>query len=167
MASYTKKNFYNAAGKMDSTVVFIDNKYSLKLLYGYDSLGRESTIQEINSERDPSFRSVHAYNELNQKIRSTMYEPKGKPYNVKQYTYDKHGNLSVESGSETGEPRYKWTYKYDRKNRLIERKDYSGKGVLLRKHKYEYNKDDRTTKETTTTQNGQVERIVKYTYEYY
>ncbi len=167
MVAYTKKNFYDSSGKVDSTVIFIDGKYSLKLEYGYDAEGKEMFIQEINSERQPSFRSTNTYNELDQKIRTNMSDPRGKPYNVKLYNYDKRGNLVDESGSETGEPRYRWIYKYDRKNRLIERKDYSGTGAFLRKHKYDYSKEGKTTKETVTTQNGQVERIVKYRYEYY
>lgn len=167
LVAYTKKNFYGTAGNIDSTVIFIDEKYSMKLVFEYDADGKEIVIQEINAERKPGFRSINTYNELNQKIRAHMSDPKGKPYNVKQYSYDARGNLVEESGSESGQPRYRWTYKYDRKNRLIERKDYSGTGVLLRKHKYEYNKDNRATKETTMTQSGQVERIVKYRYEYY
>ena len=167
MVAYTQRHFYNSAGVLDSTVMFIDEKYSMKLEPQYDSTGRESVVQEINSERNPAFRSVNKYNALNQKSRVEMSDPKGNPYNFKNYKYDTHGNLIEESGSERGEPRYRWVYKYDKRNRMIERRDYSGNGGYLRKHRYEYNKDNRLLKEIALTPKGNVERIVKYRYEFY
>ena len=96
-----------------------------------------------------------------------MYDPEGKLYNFKNYKYDKKGNMVDESGSEGDKPRYRWLYKYDKKNHLTEREDYSGQSVLLRKHRYEYNKDDRVSQETVFNAQGRLESVIKYSYEYY
>jgi hypothetical protein len=167
MVAYNQRYYYSTAGTLDSTVTSVDDKFSMKLEYQYDSSGRESVIQEINVERKAGFRTVNRYNAFHQKSRVDTYDPQGKPYNFKNYTYDSRGNLIEESGTETGTPRYRWTYKYDRKNRLIERKDYSGNGGYLRKHRYEYNRENRLVKEIALTPKGNVERIVLYRYEYY
>ena len=165
---YSKKHLYNARGRLDSTLTFVDGKFALKLEPHYDSASREIMVQEINSERKPSFLGRNIYsNNAKQKSRVEMYNSEGKLYNFKNYKYDKKGNMVDESGSEGGEPRYHWLYKYDEKNRLTEREDYSGQGILLRKHKYEYNKDGRVSQETVFDAQGQLERVTKYSYEYY
>ena len=168
IVSYSKKNFYNTRGRYDSTLTFVDGKFALKWELHYDSGNREIMAQEINSERKPGFRSQNIYSaNSKQKSRTEMYDPEGKLYNFKNYKYDKKGNVVDESGSEGGEPRYRWLSKYDKKNRLTEREDYSGQGVLLRKHKYEYDKDGRMSQETVLDAQGQLEKVVKYSYEYY
>lgn len=164
---YSKKRFFGSNGRLDSMLTFVDDKFSLKLQPEYDSTGRELAVQETNSERKPGFRSKNMYDSANRKSRVEMYDSHGKLYNFRNFSYDSFGNLGEESGSEQGTPRYRWTYRYDKSKRLIERRDYSGQGLFLRKHRYLYNKENRLIKETTLTPKGIVERVVKYRYEYY
>lgn len=168
VVTYSKRNLYNERGLRDSTVTTIDGKPGMRIVPRYDSLGREMTAQEINADGTLGFSSRNIYSDsAHDPSRMELYDPKGKLYNVREYRYDRRGNPVKETGSEKDKPVYQWLYKYDRKNRLIWRDDYSGKGALLQKHRYAYNNDNQISTETVLNTQGRIERVIKYNYEYY
>jgi hypothetical protein len=103
------------------------------------------------------------------KVHEKLYNPDGQIYNEKEYKNDSKNNLIDEQGKKRGSLRYRWLYKYDKKNVLVERKDYDGAGKLICLHKYENNKEDKPSKKTEISYdaNGHVIRVIKYSYEYY
>ena len=168
VVTYTKKHFYSVNGRYDSSHTFIDEKLSLTLMPRYDAAGRNIEEREITSNGTPGYRNRNYYNGNSRwKSRVELYAPDGKLYNFKSFTYDKKGNLIEESGSERGEPRYRWKSRYDSKNRLIERRDYSGKDAFMLRHEYEYNSEGGITRESVYDETGRRIRIMKYSYEYY
>ncbi len=162
-----KRHFYYSDVRLDSSVVFNDDKFSLKLEYKYDEQGNVQEIQEYSSDRNKGFLTKHFFDSVGNKVREELFDKTGKQYNFKVYSYDKNKNLIDESGTEQGTKRYHWTYKYNKKNSVIERKDFSGQEVLLRKHKYEYDKENRLIRENIYNANGDLERVVKTRYEFY
>ncbi|MBI3190055.1 MAG: hypothetical protein HYZ33_05345 [Ignavibacteriales bacterium] len=164
---YRRENFFNSNNQLDSSVIYNNDKYSLKLIHKYDQSGKLTEIQEINVEYKPGFLTKVFNDSLGYKIKEELYDKNNKLYNFKVYAYDKKKNLKDESGTEQGTKRYHWTYKYNKKNLLTERKDFSGQEVLLRKHKYEYDKEDRLVRENIYSANGTLERVVKVRYEFY
>ena len=167
VVEYDKMLFYGNQGKLDSTVIYFDGQFSMKLETLFDSSGRETAVQEYNSERNPSFRTVFIYNGRGQKMVEEMYTPEGKLYNFRDFKYDRKGNIIEESGKEGRTPRYRWAYTYDKNNRLVRRRDYSGKGMLMQKHIYRYNAEGQISEEKVLDAKGEVERVVQYTYEYH
>jgi len=163
----TKRNFYGQANRLDSTLVFSDSTFAMKLEMLCDSAGTEIGVQEYNSDRKKSFRSRYVCDSGKQKTRQEMYSPDGSLFNFKDFKYDKRGNLIDESGSEQGTPRYRWVYKYDSRDRLNLREDYDGKSTLVRKHRYIYNVGGQIARETIFNGRGEIERVMKYVYEYY
>lgn len=167
LVAYKKKNFHNESGRLDSTLIFTDDKLSMKLVSIYDSLGREAAVQEFRSNGTPGFKTKLIYNSSSKKIKTEMLNPQGQLYNFKNYKYNKLGNMSEESGFQEGVSKYRWTYSYDKKNRLTLRQEFNGQGILQRKRKYEYDNLNMIKQETISNPNGQVERIIKYSYEHY
>jgi len=165
---YAKKHFHNARGRNDSTRTFIDGKLTLTLKLKYDSSGREIGVQEIADDGKPGYRVRNFYTGNNkQKSRQEMYDPDGKPFSFRNYSYDAKGNLVDESGTEGGQPRYRWLSRYDDKNRLVERLDYSGLGELLEKHVYKYGVNGKISRENVINAQGKLVRVMKYRYDYY
>jgi YD repeat-containing protein len=165
--NYRREYFYNDANRLDSSVIYNNDKYQLKLMHRYDSTGRLFEIQEINIEKKPSWLTKLYYDSNGSKIKEELYTAEKQLYNFKLYKYDKKKNLIDESGTEQGTKRYHWIYKYNKKNRLLERRDYSGKEEFLRKHKYEYDKEGRVIRENVYNASGKLERVVKTRYEFY
>jgi hypothetical protein len=165
---YTKKHFNDRRGKNDSTLTFIDGKPKLTLKPKYDSAGREIEVQEVSTDGTPGYRGRNIYaGSSTRKSRQEMYDPDGKLFNFKDYSYDRKGNLLEESGTEQGQPRYRWSYRYDDENRLIERMDYSGTGSLIEIHRYEYGADKRISRENIVNAQNKLVRVMKYRCEYY
>ena len=165
--THRRENFYNSENRLDSCLIYNDDKYALKLVQKYDQSGKLVEIQEYNIEKNPSFFTKVFNDSLGNKIKEELYDKNKKLYNFKLYVYDNMKNLKDESGTEQGTKRYHWTYKYNKKNHLTERKDFSGQEVLLRKHKYEYDKDNLLVKENIYGADGTLERVVKVRYEFY
>ncbi|MBI5216142.1 MAG: hypothetical protein HY960_10360 [Ignavibacteriae bacterium] len=164
---YRLNHYYNSENRFDSSLVFNDDKFGLKLEYRYNSSGLVDEIQEYNSLREPNFLTKQFHDSSGNKIREELYTKDKKLYNFKLYSYDSNNNLIDESGSEQGQKRFHWIYKYNKKNQLIERKDFSGQEVLLRKHTYEYDKEGRLVRENIYNESETLERIVKVRYEFY
>jgi len=165
--NYVKKNIYNERGMIDTSLVYNDNKLTEKLVYKFDAKGKQSEIHEYTGGGTPSFTTKDLYDKAGNMTRVEMYDPQNKLYNFKTYKYDKAKNLIDESGSEQGEPRYHWTYTYNSNNLLTVRKDLSGQEVLLRIHYYQYGDDNRLVREDVKDAAGVLQRVVKYTYEFY
>ncbi|MBI3194159.1 MAG: hypothetical protein HYZ34_06805 [Ignavibacteriae bacterium] len=164
---YRKESFYSSENRLDSCIVYSNDKYSLSLAYKYNSLSQPVEIQEYDFERKPNFLTKYYYDSNGNKSKEEIYTRENQLYNFKVYTYDKKNNLKEETGSEKGVKRYHWTYKYNSKNQLIERNDFSGQEELLRKRKYEYDNDGRLIRENIYKGNSALERVVKVRYEFY
>jgi hypothetical protein len=166
---YIRKYYYNDNNLLDSSVLFEGEKNVLKLAYFYDSTGLTSGAVEILPSGAESFKTQYFYNNEKKLIRENLFNPGGLLYTEKEYKYDRKNNLIEEKGKEQGSLKYSWVYKYDKKKFLIERKDFNGTDKLIRLHSYENNKEGRPLTETEISYglNGNVVRVVKYSYEYF
>jgi hypothetical protein len=166
---YIRKYYYNDNNLLDSSVLFEGEKCVLKLVYFHDSTGLTTGAVEILPSGAESFNTQYFYNNKKKLIREILFNPDGRLYTEKGYKYDNKNNLIEELGKEHGSIKYKWVYKYDKKKFLIERKDFDGADKLIRLHRFENNKEGHPLKETEISNglNGNVVRVIKYTYEYF
>ncbi len=164
---HKRQYFYDTKGCLDSSLIYSNERYAEKLEYVTNEQCKTVSIQEYGSDGKKSFLSKYIYDALGNKVKEEMFNSDNQPYNFKDYVYDKHHNLIDESGSEQGERRYHWTYKYNAKNLLTVRKDYSGNEELLRVHSYQYNKSDRLVRENVRDGKGVLQKVIKIRYEYY
>ena len=164
---HKRKYYYNNKGCLDSSLIYSNETFAEKLVYETDKRCKILSIQEYASDGSKSFLSRYMYDSLGDKIREVMYTNENKPYNFKEYFYDKNHNLIDESGTEQSERRYHWKYIYNKKNLLTVRKDYSGKDELLRVHNYQYNQSDRRVRENIKDGKGVLQKVIKIRYEFY
>jgi len=164
--SVRKKYSYDSNGVLMYYEVFSDDKFSLKLVYHYDSLGTLLKTAEINSKGNPGFYSQKIYDSVGLMIEEHLFKPDGSLYSVKEYRYNSQKQLLEEKGREGKTWKFRWVYQYNKNHQLIERIDYSGENKLLRKHKYNY-ASERIEVETIFNALGETERVVKYTYKFW
>ncbi|MDI6802386.1 MAG: hypothetical protein QME58_00890 [Bacteroidota bacterium] len=164
--TYDTKYFYNSEELLDSSILFEGENVVLKLVYEFDTTGTVIGAVEILPDGKSSFRTKYFYNDKKLKVREIISNPEGVTYTEKEYSYNNKGKLIEEKGKDRGTPRYKWLFKYDMKNILVERKMFDGNGNLIRTNKYENNNDGKPVKETESSP-GSPLRIIKYKYIYY
>jgi YD repeat-containing protein len=164
--SVRKKYYYDSSGMLVYYDVFSDEKFSLKLVYHYDSLGTLLKTAEINSQGNPGFYSQKIYDSVGLLSEEHLFKPDGALYSVKEYRYDSQKQLLEEKGREGKTWKFRWVYQYNNNHQLIERIDYSGEKKLLRKHQYDYT-SERIEVETIFNAAGETERVIQYTYEFW
>ncbi len=164
--TYNTKYFYNSQGLLDSSVLLEGEKFVLKLVYENDSTGTPIGAVEILPDGKPSFRTKYIYDDKNLKSREIISNPEGVVYTEKEYFYDKKGKLIEENGKDRGTLRYRWLFKYDKNNFLVERKMFDGNGNLVRTNNYKNNAEGKPVNETESSP-GSPLRIIKYEYVYY
>lgn len=163
---YNTKYFYNSHGLLDSSVLLEGEKFVLKLVYEYDTAGTAIGAVEILPDGKPSFRTKYFYNDKKLKVKEIISNPEGVTYTEKEYSYNKKGRLVEEKGKDRGTPRYRWLFKYDKKNLLVERKMFDGNGNLIRTNNYKNNAEGKPVTETEISP-GSPLRIITYEYIYY
>lgn len=164
--TYNTKYFYNDKRILDSSVLFEGDRLILKLVYEYDEAGTAIGAVEILPDGKTSFRTKYFYNDKKLKIKEIITNPEGVTYTEKEYFYDKKGRLIEEKGKDRGTPRYRWLFKYDKNNFLVERKMFDGNGNLVRTNNYKNNAEGKPVKETESSPASPL-RIIKYEYVYY
>lgn len=118
-------------------------------LYQYNSTysGNSSTTE-----------TRYHYNSKNQLIRTEDTSAKKSTYSAhSEYTYDSKGNLTKRESVFKSGNRYKYTYQYDNRNRLIRVEDFNTNGQLTARETYTYSGNKKTkVRKSYNTKTGNV-----------
>ena len=151
---------YDDEGNISSVTSYRDEEknvhdsYSWKTVTRYDAQGRE--VSEVSYQwndgwvpTDTAFRDVQLYyndsHQLDSMIKTSYYDGKVKPSTIRKYTYryNRKGLLTEERFYRKGELELTETYKYDGKNRLVEKKSINEWTDMEYETLYAYDKHGR------------------------